>query len=111
VQIRPHPRFQRQGTSLHTRIEIDLFDLLLAGSTTVTGIDGTTLAVNIPPNFNPDTQLRLAGQGMPGVMKATRGDLLISIHVRYPVLSEAQRTLLRRTRDLPAETAADVAAT
>lgn len=111
VRIQPHGRFQRQGPHLQTRIEMPLFDLLLAGSTTLSGIDGVTLAVTIPADFDPDQPLRLAGQGMPGVETAARGDLLIIVHTQYPLLSAAQRTLLRRVRDLPAEApAANVAA-
>jgi len=96
VHVRQHDKFQRRGKDLHIQIEINLFDVLLGGTTNVVGIDGSILELNVPKNFSPDTQLRLTGQGMP--MNSVRGDLLVSIRVGYPILNDEQREMIKKAK-------------
>jgi len=100
VHVTPHPRFQRVRQNLLTDIQIEVWDLLLGGTVEVTGIDGARMSVTIPPGFDPTGRLRLAGQGMPGLNGMERGDLLVGLTIRYPALTEAQKGLLAKARDL-----------
>ena len=100
VHIRQHQTFTRQGKNLLVAADLDIFDILVGGTGSIVGIDGATLEVKIPANFNPNTQLRLAGQGMPVLNTDTRGDIIITVRPSYPALSEDQMELIRQARAL-----------
>ena len=100
VHVNAHAKFHRQSSNLLAQIEVDLFDILIGGIGKIQGIDGNNLEVKIPVNFNPETQLKLVGQGMPSPASSQRGDLLLSIKVIYPTLSIQQRELIFKVRSL-----------
>ena len=83
IRVLPHNRFTRQGVHLITTVPVTAFDILLGREVEVVGIDGQTMRVAIPQNFDSTRKLRLAGQGMPD-SRSTRGDLLIDLFVQYP---------------------------
>jgi len=100
VHVQPHSVFQRQGNNLIRTYSLDVFDLIIGGTSQVQGIDGSVLELKIPPNFNPDNQLRLVGQGMPTTSSANRGDLLVSLRPIFSELSDGQRDLIRQAKEL-----------
>lgn len=100
VRVLPHARFARQGRLLHTMAEVDVFDLLIGGAVQVEGIDGSRFEVAVPPGFDPAQPLRAAGHGMPAPNGTEgRGDLLVTVRPRFPLLSEAQRDLVKRAKE------------
>ncbi|MDO8056861.1 MAG: DnaJ C-terminal domain-containing protein, partial [Candidatus Hermodarchaeota archaeon] len=53
--------------------------------------------LKIPPGTQPDTLLRLRGQGMPRARWKGTGDLLVRVKVQIPKkLSKSQRELLEQ---------------
>lgn len=100
ITVLPHPRFQRNGNMLHSHIEVDILSILLGGPQTIIGVDGEKLSVTVPPNFQPSTQLRVVGRGMPTPNTSERGDLLISLVPKFPMLSDSQRALIQQAQSL-----------
>ncbi len=99
----------RHGTDLAAEVRVPVWDVLLGGETEMTGIDGTRLVVTIPPCAQPDTMLRLRGQGMPVPANETRdvppehrqhrGDLLLRVRVVMPqTLSPQHRDAIEKIR-------------
>jgi curved DNA-binding protein len=83
--------FQMPGDDIHAAISIDLHDAY-AGATRAVGLRvpepdahgrplmrEKTLSVNIPKGVTPGQQLRLAGQGHPGMGGGPPGDLYLEI--------------------------------
>jgi curved DNA-binding protein len=99
VRINPHNRFRREAQHLHTTVAVDILDMLIGTTTSVTGIDGTPLDVKIPINFDPKNQIRLAGQGMPVVNATNRGDIIVTVMPRYTELSPVQRELIEQAKN------------
>jgi len=62
--ILPDLRFERQGDDLYANFPISVLDLIVGTKTEFTTIDGKKLEVNIPPNTQPNHQVRLGGYGM-----------------------------------------------
>lgn len=88
-----HGGFSMRGEDIHAAIAIDLKDAY-HGTTRAVGLrvpqhtaDGRvvmqekTLSVNIPKGVTPGQQLRLAGQGHPGIGGGGPGDLFLEIQV------------------------------
>jgi len=101
IHIIPHARFKRVGPHLITTIDASVFDVMLGAKLTVIGIDGREVALTIPPGFKPEQQLRVHGYGMPASSNATQhGDLLVSLNIVYPTLTQEQTDLMTKVRDL-----------
>jgi curved DNA-binding protein len=74
--------FQMRGEDIHAAISIDLRDAYQGATRTISlraGQQEKTLSVNIPKGVTPGQQLRLAGQGHPGMGGAGPGDLYLEI--------------------------------
>lgn len=89
--ITPDSRFTREGDDLHTTATIDAFTLLLGGEVIVPTLNGNIKAT-IKPGTQPGSKLRLRGKGFPVYKQPDRyGDLIVTIAVTIPQLSERQR--------------------
>jgi curved DNA-binding protein len=76
--------FQMRGEDIHAAIAIDLRDAYQGATRTISlraGQQEKTLSVNIPKGVTPGQQLRLAGQGHPGMGGAAAGDLYLEIQL------------------------------
>ncbi len=88
------PQFSAAGQDHMARVEIDLEDAYRGGARTIElrtpelAPDGQlrvkprTLRVSIPPGVTEGQQIRLAGQGSPGIGGGPSGDLYLEISLR-----------------------------
>jgi molecular chaperone DnaJ len=96
LHVRRHPVFDRDGTSLITRVPIAFTTAALGGEIDIPGLDGQHIAIEIPAGIQSGKQLRKRGVGMPVLQGRGRGDLVIEIMVETPTkLSARQKELLR----------------
>ena len=96
IQVRRHDVFQREGTTLMTRVPISITKAALGGTVSLPGLDGEWITVNIPAGIQANEQLRKRGDGMPVLQGRGRGDLVVEVAVETPrKLSVRQKELLR----------------
>ena len=96
LHVKRHKVFERDGTSLLTRVPITFTTAALGGSIAIPGIDGENIAIDIPAGIQSGKQLRKRGAGMPVLQGRGRGDLVIEITVETPTkLSARQKEILR----------------
>jgi curved DNA-binding protein len=79
------PARPRRGRDVQARVEIPLATAYSGGSERITLRDGggeRTLEVKIPAGILPGQQIRLKGQGSPGMQGAPAGDLMLEIALR-----------------------------
>ena len=103
VNVRPHPRFKRDGDDLSLETPIDLYTAVLGGEVSVQTFDGA-LSLKIPPETQDGRTFKLRGQGMPHLREpGDRGDLLVKVHVRIPqnLSSEEKRLFSELARLRP----------
>jgi molecular chaperone DnaJ len=82
IHIKPDPRFQRDGDTLLTKIQITPAQAVLGTTVEVTTIDNRHLEVKVPPGTQGGRKLRISGEG---VRKRGRpGDLLVEVEVVIP---------------------------
>jgi molecular chaperone DnaJ len=99
VHVEQHPVFQREGTTLFTRVPISFSTAALGGTIEIPGLAGVTHAIDIPVGIQTGRQLRKRGAGMPVLQGRGRGDLVTEIVVETPTkLSKEQRTILEQFR-------------
>jgi molecular chaperone DnaJ len=100
ITVKPHPLFERQGDDLYVTADVPLTTAALGGEVKVPTLKGK-LALKIPPETQNGRIFRLAGQGMPHLGKATRGDLKARVNVLLPTnLSPEEKELFRKLSQL-----------
>ena len=100
VHVRRHGVFERDGTTLLTRVPISFTTAALGGEIELPGIDGERHTVPIPAGIQSGKQLRRRGAGMPVLQGRGRGDLVMEILVETPTkLSARQKELLRELQE------------
>lgn len=96
IHIRRHGVFEREGTTLITRVPIAFTTAALGGEIEMPGLDGERIKIDIPAGIQSGKQLRKRGAGMPVLQARGRGDLVIEIMVETPTkLTSRQKELLR----------------
>jgi len=100
IHIRRHKVFDRDGTSLITRVPIAFTTAALGGTLEIPGLDGEKIGIDIPAGIQSGKQLRKRGAGMPVLQGRGRGDLVVEIMVETPTkLSTRQKELLRELQE------------
>jgi len=82
-RIHPDARFERQGLSLFTEQNIDIWKLITGGIAIIKDLQGNTLEISIPARTQPGTTVRLRGRGLTDTAK-TQGDLLVKLQAHIP---------------------------
>ena len=96
VTVRPHQRFERDGTSVLLEQEISYAQAVLGAEIEVPTIDGK-VKLTIPEGTQPGAVFRLKGKGIPYLRGSGRGDQFISVTIKVPKnLSSSQKELLRQ---------------
>ena len=96
--VEQDPRYEREGSDLHRRLEIQ-WPLLVTGGTleaeTPYGIEKVKLAAGTPA----DHVVKLVNAGVPRLQGSGRGDLFLHLRVAVPKsLTSEQRELVERLR-------------
>lgn len=100
VHVKPHPLFEREGTTLATRVPVSFTTAALGGSVDIPDLDGSTNTVDIPVGIQSGKQLRVRGGGMPVLQGRGRGDLVVEIVVETPTkLNRQQKEILEQFRE------------
>jgi molecular chaperone DnaJ len=100
VHVRPHAVFEREGTTLATRVPISFTMAALGDTVEIPDLGGEPHTVTVPAGIQSGKQLRVRGGGMPVLQGRGRGDLVVEIVVETPTkLTKAQRELLQQFRD------------
>ncbi len=92
--IAAHPLFKRSGNDLFTTSHISLYTAMLGGETTIDTLTGK-VKLNVNPETQPGTKIRLKGKGVPVYKKeGETGDLYITYEIKLPInLTEQQKAL------------------
>ncbi|MBW8754285.1 MAG: molecular chaperone DnaJ [Sphingomonadales bacterium] len=96
LHVKRHRMYERDGTTLITRVPITFTTAALGGDIEIPGLDGQRHKIDIPAGIQSGKQLRKRGAGMPVLQGRGQGDLVIEISVETPTkLSARQKELLR----------------
>ena len=96
VIVKPHPRFERDGTSVLLEQEISYAQAALGSEVEVPTLDGK-VKLTIPEGTQPGAVFRLRGKGIPYLRGGGRGDQFVTVNIKVPKnLTGSQKELLRQ---------------
>ena len=85
VRLRPHPKFERRGRDLSTKVRVPVTTAVLGGEVEVQTLAGKSLRLKIPPGTQNGQVFRLRGHGLPSTKKGDgAGDLYATVDVALP---------------------------
>ena len=92
--ITNNTNFKRDKNNLYTTVSLDLYKALLGGDVTINTFDGK-VKLNVKPETQNGTQIKLKGKGFPVYKKdGVFGDLYITYQIKMPVnLSNREKEL------------------
>lgn len=100
VTVKPHARFERRDDDLLVDVPVALTIALLGGEVKVPTPKGN-LVLKVPPETQNGRSFKLAGQGMPHLGNANRGDLFATVKVVLPTkLSKEEKELIEKLAEL-----------
>lgn len=95
IRLKPHPVFQRRGRDIIVSQPIGFVQAALGAEVEVPTLEGQA-TLRIPEGTQSGTRLRMRGKGMPDLEGRGRGDQHVQVMVVTPQgLNEAQRAALR----------------
>ena len=95
ITVRPHPIFEREGTSVYMEQELSFTQAALGAEVEVPTLDGK-VKLTIPEGTQPGAVFRMRGRGIPSLRGGGRGDQFVSIKLVVPrSLTSAQKEQLR----------------
>jgi molecular chaperone DnaJ len=95
VEVRPHPRFRREGDTLHYVLPVAIHEAALGAKIEIPTPDGVA-RLRVPPGTQSGRRFRLSERGMPSPRGGPNGDLVIEVRLMLPeLLDERSKELLR----------------
>ena len=91
-------RFEVMGINLAHNLEVDSIDAMLGTDKMITGIDSKRFSVKIPPGCQYGNRFSLKGQGLYQMNGNIRGDMIVTVIVKTPILTEEQLSIIRKIR-------------
>lgn len=84
VHVNNNTQFEISGLDLSTTLTVNCFQAIIGSEQTVLGLDGKQFLIKTPPGCQPDTKLKIAGEGLPAFQKDIKGNLYIKIKITIP---------------------------
>jgi curved DNA-binding protein len=85
IRVSSDPTFERDGKDLRVVVPVPLRTALLGGEVDVPTLKGSRVKLDLGPETQNGTRLRLRGLGMPDPKGGKPGDLYAEIRVRLPL--------------------------
>ncbi|MGI0002673.1 MAG: DnaJ C-terminal domain-containing protein, partial [Nitrosopumilaceae archaeon] len=97
VQVKPHPKFKRDGIDIFYDIPINMIDAAIGTTIEIPTLEGTE-KIQVEEGSQPNTIIKLKGKGLPRQHRG-RGDQYVRLVVNIPKkLSKQQKNLLDELR-------------
>lgn len=95
IMIKPHDRFERDGYTLITQLEIDFVQAALGDKVEMDLLGGAKHILDIPEGTQPGDVITVKGKGIPYLQSHKFGDLKVLIKVTIPKkMNKRQKELL-----------------
>ena len=100
TNVEEHPLFKREGDNILLKVPVTVAEAGLGAKIEVPTIDGKTL-LKIPPGTQNEQKFRLRERGIFNSRKNSRGDQIVQVMVKTPVVQdERTKELLRELATL-----------
>ena len=97
INIINNTNFEVNGLDITQTLTVSCFDAILGSEHTITGLDGRQFIITTPKYCQPDTRLKVAGEGLPAFQKDIKGNMYVKVKVFIPKnLSDSQLEEIRK---------------
>ena len=83
VSVKPHPKFQREGTTVYMTQEVSFPQAALGAELEIDTLDGK-VKWTLPAGTQTGTMFRLKDKGIPQLRGRGRGDQIITVQIQTP---------------------------
>jgi len=98
IKVEDDERYLRDDLTIHTELEVSVFDAMLGVATQIRTPHGKQLKLTIPQGSQLGEKLRIRGHGIE--TEAKKGDLIVHLIIQIPeTLTDEQKELIRQVRD------------
>jgi len=88
-------RFEISDINLIAPLEINSIEAMTGCDRIVSGIDDKEFSIKIPKGCQNNTKFGLQGQGLYQMNSTVRGDLIVVVDIKTPILTDEQLNILR----------------
>ena len=102
LQVQPHPMFQRDGSTVFSRVKLGYPQAVLGATLEIETVHGTA-TLDVPAGTRHGADFRLRGQGVPRLDGYGKGDHVAVVELEVPDprdLSDEEKKLLRELAEL-----------
>lgn len=100
IFLNNNTEFLRDGTNLILERKISVWDAILGTAIDIQTLDNKTLNISIPAGTQPETVLRITGEGLPNMRTKIRGNLMLRIKVNIPQnLQQIEKSLVEKLKN------------
>lgn len=100
IFLNNNTEFLRDGTNLILERIISVWDAILGTAIDIQTLDNKTLNISIPAGTQPETVLRITGEGLPNMRTKIRGNLMLRIKVNIPQnLQQIEKSLVEKLKN------------
>lgn len=100
IFLNNNTEFLRDGTNLILERIISVWDAILGTAIDIQTLDNKTLNISIPAGTQPETVLRITGEGLPNMRTKIRGNLMLRIKVNIPQnLQQIEKSLIEKLKN------------
>ena len=100
INVENDNRFEIHGINLVANMEIDSIEAMTGTDKTIQSIDGKEYNVKIPSGCQYGQKFGLQGQGLYQMNSSLRGDLIVNVVIKTPILTDNQLTALRNIKTI-----------
>ncbi len=103
LEVEEDRRFQRQGITLFTKLDLTFAQAALGDALELEGVD-QAYNLDIPAGTQPGERIAVKGAGLPPLHGGRRGDIIVNINVKVPrKVNEAQAALIKELAEVSGE--------
>ncbi len=103
LEVKEDKRFQRQGQTLFTTLDLTFAQASLGDSLEFQGVD-SVLHLDVPAGTQPGERMAIKGVALPPLHGGRRGDLIVALNVKIPrKVNEAQAALIKELAEVSGE--------
>lgn len=103
IHVESDKRFERQGPTLFTNLDLTFAQAVLGDSIEIPGVD-EQVTIEIPAGTQPGTRIVARGFGVPPLHGGRRGDMVVTATVKVPSkVNEAQVKLIKELAEVSNE--------
>eukprot|EP00210_Caulerpa_lentillifera_P007963 g7602.t1 len=101
ARVKSHPELRREGTTIHSDVEISYVEAILGTTVKIVTVDGD-VELKVPSGTQPETTLLMSKRGVPKLGRATeRGDHKVHVRVKIPKkINTEERKLIETLREM-----------